>query len=180
MNKVKTKLDMLRLLPQRGTVAELGVYKGMLSRFILRICRPSHFYMVDLWEKLGVPWPSYTEQKANREAIFAEFGDRDGIFLIQEDTREFLESHNDEYFDWIYLDSSHQYAHVLSELVVAQDKIKANGYICGHDYSKKIGEGSVIKAVDEFCDHNGWELAMVTTDEDLNSFAIKKKGGPNG
>lgn len=177
MNKVYTRLDLLRALPKDGTVAELGVYRGGLSRGIIDICSPKLFYMVDLWEQLNPPWPSYAEQHQNRLNVERDFN-KSGIFIVQEDTREFLESHSDGFFDWIYLDSCHRYEHVMSEMIVAESKIKPGGYICGHDYSEKIGRGAIIRAVRDFCKAHNWHVAIVTVSDNFNSFAIQRNHEP--
>lgn len=52
----------------------------------------------------------------------------------------------DEYLDFVFLDSSHEYNQSRSEIVLWMKKIKHGGILAGHDY---FGHGDVKRAVDE-------------------------------
>jgi hypothetical protein len=51
---LRSKL-LARFIPPGGVGCELGVFKGHLSKAILRIVKPQKLYMVDLWY-LGGNW----------------------------------------------------------------------------------------------------------------------------
>ena len=86
---------------------------------------------------------------------------------------------NDNYFDWIYIDTSHSYMNTIAELNLYSKKIKQGGIIAGHDYiignwTDMIRYG-VIEAVYEFCVNNEWEIIYITMELNENpSFAIRK------
>ena len=53
----------------------------------------------------------------------------------------------DEFFDIVYIDGSHEYEHVKADIEAWLPKVRKGGYICGDDYSP--GWQGVVKAVDE-------------------------------
>ena len=55
---------------------------------------------------------------------------------------------NDEYFDVVYIDASHDYESVKQDIHVWYPKVKKGGYLAGHDWSTD----TVRVAVKEFAD----------------------------
>ena len=92
---------------------------------------------------------------------------------------DLLTEFEDNYFDWIYIDTNHSYNTTKNELEVAAKKVKDNGLICGHDYimgnwtsGYKYG---VIEALHEFCVLYNWEIIYLTIEQSIPpSFAIRK------
>ena len=83
------------------------------------------------------------------------------------------------YFDWIYIDTSHAYEQTKKELEISRLKIKRGGIISGHDYSQgnvnKALNYGVVSAVNEFCIKHNWEIIYLTLESHgFFSFALKK------
>lgn len=55
------------------------------------------------------------------------------IIHVEEDL-ECLKKFKDNYFDWVYIDLSHDYNHSMQELKILKNKVKKSGIICGHDW----------------------------------------------
>jgi SAM-dependent methyltransferase len=72
--------------------------------------------------------------------------------VVVDDDRSFLASLDDDALDWVYLDSSHQYAHTLDELELLVRKVKEGGIIAGDDWQPdpEHRHHGVAKAVREF------------------------------
>ena len=87
------------------------------------------------------------------------------------DSVQFLESFPDNYFDFIYIDTSHQYEHTKNELNLSLRKIKNSGIIAGHDYNLDRFE-EVVRAVDEFSKKNNLKLNL-TSQDFLETFYFK-------
>src|SRR5262249_41566620 len=81
---------------------------------------------------------------------------------------EELEKFPDEYFDWVYLDSSHSYEIATRELEISRLKVKPYGLIGGHAYTtgniNRHLKYGVIQAVNEFCLRYDWEMIYLTHD----------------
>ena len=61
---------------------------------------------------------------------------------------EQLNKFNDNYFDWVYIDTVHDYKTTIQELSLAAKKVKKGGIIAGHDYC----QGNMI---------TGWSYGVV-------------------
>jgi predicted O-methyltransferase YrrM len=90
-----------------------------------------------------------------------------------------VSSFQDDYFDWIYIDTDHSYSNTISELSLYGPKMKKDGIICGHDFIQGNFTGllkyGVIEAVREFCLKENWEILYLTFDfNDNPSYAIRK------
>ena len=56
-------------------------------------------------------------------------------------------NYDNNYFDIVYIDASHEYEFVIEDINHWIPKVKQGGVICGDDYVQ--GWSGVIKAVDE-------------------------------
>lgn len=171
---VCNRKELLKKLPPNGVIAEIGVYLGDYALEMLEATTPSKLFLVDRWDG------PFKQCKPVVDKKFAEEVKNGRVTIMQQDSLEALRSFDDEFFDWIYLDSDHSYAHTKLELEIACKKIKKGGLICGHDYTKGVWEAwwyrfGVIEAVNEFCLNHGYEFAFLTLDKGgFFSYAIRK------
>ncbi len=167
--------ELLSFLPKNGVVAELGVDEGEFSQKILDINLPQKLILIDAYET-----KRYSLKKL--ELIKNKFSKqiKDGKVEIRKGySTDFASYFPDEFFDWIYIDTNHTYQTTMRELLLYSEKIKRNGFICGHDYVlgnwKAHGKYGVIEAVREFCALNNWEFVYLTFEEhNHHSFCIRK------
>lgn len=149
-----------------SSFAELGVYHGDFSEMILKTIKPSWLCLVD---------PYCNNANKYENGLSTQYStDEDYDKLIKRFPKEILEgrvsiykmpSHNavsafpDLYFDFIYHDASHLYDDLRRDLDEWLLKLKVDGAMCGHDYIQHEDFG-VIKAVDEFCKWNNFEMFL--------------------
>ena len=149
--------------------------KGDFSEKILTISNPQKLYLIDKWGT-----KRYSNEKRNfvEKRFLKEI--REGkVIIITGNAVDELKKIENNFLDWIYIDTSHIYEETLKELKMSELKIKKNGIISGHDYCvgnvKKGCEYGVIQAVNEFCIENNWELIFLTHESHgFLSFAIRK------
>jgi len=172
---IANRHELLKLMPNNGIVAELGVDKGLFSQQIVEICNPRKLHLIDIWASAR-----FNETKAmNVKETFKEKIENDSILIHRQLSTEVVNDFEDNYFDWIYIDTSHTYKTTLEELNSYSQKIKPGGLIAGHDYTMgnwllgtKYG---VIEAVTEFCVTKGWKFVYLTADYTENcSFVITR------
>lgn len=172
---VSNRKDLISRLPSEGVVAELGADEGSFSVEIVSITNPQKFIIVDAWHT-----NRYGDDKANKvKELFEKQIIDDKIKIVRSLSVEAADQFDDNYFDWIYIDTDHSYETTIAELFAYERTIKPGGYICGHDYAMgnwasgyKYG---VIEAVAEFCVKRNWKIAYITADYTENpSFAIRK------
>jgi Methyltransferase domain len=154
----------LRQMPKDGVCAEIGVFRGEFSREILRVTKPRELHLIDGWwlveDEMFAEW-----QEHERVAILGSaHGEVDALAARHPECTvhvandlDVLPTFPDGYFDWVYLDSSHEYEHTVEELEILRHK---TGLISGHDWHEDTSHEhhGVCKAVVEFCDRYGWRL----------------------
>ena len=167
------RVELLRRLPLGGTVMECGVDEGRFSQQILDISKPDRLILVDLWGS-----KRFNESKlAQVKEKFASQLAAGQVQIARMTSHDALRENANESLDWVYIDTDHSYATTHDELLLAVQKVKPNGYICGHDYT--IGSWpsyhryGVIEAVNAFCVEHHWQFAYLTHEPNRNlSFAL--------
>lgn len=69
------------------------------------------------------------------------------IEVIKNDSTSESKNYDDEYFDIVYIDASHEYEYVKEDILNWLPKVKIGGIICGDDYI--AGWPGVVIAVNE-------------------------------
>ena len=131
----------LEVLPKNGVCAELGVANGDLSYQILDINKPKKLILVDIVIQKELPI------------------EPDVVESIEGDSVEVMNQFEDNYFDWIFIDTEHTEEQTNKELQVCKNKIKHDGYIALHDYIRYIrvddkNNYGVVDSVNRFLKEN--------------------------
>ncbi len=166
---------LLEVLPKGGIVAEIGVNQGEFSQSILTLNRPKKLHLIDVWGSARYHSGLYDNVKAKFATQLSE-----GTVEINKGySTEVLPTFPDNYFDWVYIDSAHDYQTTADELSILKTKMKKGGFICGHDYVNSCWRNAVkygvVEAVHEFCAKEDWEMAYLTSETHQHlSFCIRK------
>lgn len=168
---VKTRNDICNELKNNLIGCELGIFKGEFSEILLNSNKFKKLYLVDIFfgEMMSGDKDGNNVVYSNGDELFQivtnKFKNESSIEIKKSCSVEFLKSFPDEYFDFIYIDSSHEYFHTKKELDESYRVIKKNGgIICGHDYNEVAFKG-VFDAVNEFSKNNN--LQIQTSQNDL-------------
>lgn len=166
----KKRRWLLEQMPAGGVCAEIGVWKGDFSRWILDVTRPTALHLIDPW--------AFSQAERDREtwhggAAAREQSDLDRIHdhvaarFAAEIAAGMVSIHRapshaaacrfaDAFFDWIYVDGDHFYDAVSRDLALWAPKVKPGGIIAGDDYRESPIYGTdVVRAVDEFAVAHG-------------------------
>jgi hypothetical protein len=167
--------DFLRCLPKHSVGAEIGVFRGEFTGHILTQVEPLGLHLIDAWWLLYgeryPDWGPYTdfgrlgtrEAYAQAEAVVRRWDKRGVCRFHIGDSVGILETFEDHYFDWVYLDSSHEYEQSRRELDVLGRKVRSGGLITGDDWHEEpdhVHHG-LARAVREFCQLHGWKIEGV-------------------
>lgn len=172
---ITNRTELLELLPKNGSVAELGVATGCFSSDILEYNHPKKLHLVDIWGS-----NRYNEGLLkNIETKFDNKIQSGQVTIHRNLSQQAAQDFQDNYFDWIYIDTTHSYQQTKLELQLYSAKMKAEGIIAGHDYMmgnwSKTFKYGVIEAVQEFCVENNYRFKYLTMDMSENqSFAIER------
>ncbi|MBL4630525.1 MAG: class I SAM-dependent methyltransferase [Paraglaciecola sp.] len=172
---ITNRKKLLELLPKNGVVAELGVATGCFSSDIVEYNHPKKLHLVDIWGS-----SRYNEGLLkNIETKFDNKIQSGQVVIHRNLSQQAVQDFQDNYFDWIYIDTTHSYQQTTLELLLYSAKMKSGGIIAGHDYMQgnwsKTFKYGVIEAVHEFCVENNYRFKYLTMDISENqSFAIEK------
>ena len=146
--------------------------KDIFSDKILSICSPDKLYMIEYGKDYCV----------NLRNKFAEEIKEGIVEVLEGDSVEMLEAFSDKSLDFVFLDATHDYEHPKKELEICNRKIKDDGIISGHDYTRfsmwECSQYGVIEAVNEFILTYNYEMIYLTLDmlHSNSSFALRKMG----
>lgn len=152
-------------------IAEIGVAYGYHAENILNSLKQVTYHGIDSYLSgydpddtfVGEVCRVFNEPEPQRamdrlhsavEHKLQAYGDR--ARLYREKSVEAAESFSEDYFDLIFIDGTHTYDAVKTDIDVWWPKLKSSGFLCGDDYSW----ASVRKAVDEFSVRSGRELEI--------------------
>lgn len=166
---------LLSKLKKGACIAEIGVDRGVFTEKIIRITQPESIHLVDFWDSERYHDGLYKDVFSK----FAPLVDEGHVKIHRKSSIDAVEDFEDDYFDWIYIDTDHSYQLTRDELLQYSSKIKEDGIITGHDYSMgnwvSAYRYGVIEAVHEFCVEHGWELIYLTLEPvEKQSFAIRR------
>lgn len=169
--------EILSRLGKNPRGAELGVFKGSLSRRLL-VRKDLHLLMVDSWgayRDTYAPSGDYHSDPnaSNHEEAFAlataitDFA-ADRREITRADTLDAAKSVADGSLDFVFVDADHSYEGCKSDIAAWLSKLKPGGLMCGHDFEHpQYPQWGVAQAVKEFCAATGLALE---TGEDLTWF----------
>jgi hypothetical protein len=166
---------LLSKLKRNGHVAEIGVDRGDFSDLIIELTDPVQFHLIDMWNSERYHEGLFETVKNRFEKLILS----GRVQIHRKFSISAAEDFPDNYFDWIYIDTGHDYPLTRDELRKYAPKVKSDGIIAGHDYSMgnwvSAYRYGVIEAVHEFCIEFGWELIYLTLEPaEMQSFAVRK------
>ncbi|HEX7599899.1 MAG TPA: class I SAM-dependent methyltransferase [Polyangia bacterium] len=158
-------------LRENAVAAELGVLKGDLSRLLVRDLKPAKIHLVDPWYLQGPEWSWEHGDRSTVHALIGILKDfeselaRGQVVLNIAFDQDFLAALPDAYFDWVYLDTTHEYQQTKLELQLFQKKVKPSGVIAGDDWrpDPTHPHHGVYKAVQELIAEGQYEILYADT-----------------
>lgn len=146
---------------KKNTGAEIGVWKGETTDYLLTKFPQLHLYCVDPYiaydhYKKYHHCGKYEDQKKfdqlyekTREIIYKKHGER-GEFLRYPSVVA-SECIEDKSLDFVFIDANHGYKFVCQDIEAWLPKVRNGGYYIGHDiHSNKDSHESVKRAVELF------------------------------
>lgn len=169
---------LLKEMPKRARAAEIGAGAGDFSNNILLINNPSQLYLIDLWPEYD--W--YSDEVEDVIAYKFKKEIEDSQVLLDRGTPlSALANYDDDYLDWVYVNSEPTYEMTTDVLELCRQKVKNGGIIAGNnyvtcDYIDMVRYG-VIQAVHNFCKKHSWEMIYLTHESHRRlSYALRRIG----
>ena len=137
-----------------GAFAEVGVFRGVMSKIIHALAPERILYLLDTF--CGFP-PEQTEPEWGRgeyapvtdEYLLEKIGDLDNISIVRGKVPDTLLAVEDQTFAFVLLDMD-THAPTIAALPFFWARLSPGGYLFVHDYNNPESDWSCKRAVDEF------------------------------
>ena len=168
------------LLPKFGVGAELGVFEGLFTCYLVDRLKPSKLHLIDPWFHLSNSWTWAAGNPSTVNAVVKILSkwrseiERGAMQVHVDFDTQLLPHFENTYFDWVYIDSSHQYEETHEELRLLSSKMKPQGVIAGDDWQPDPTHRhhGVYRAVSEFAESS--DFSIILSDERTAQWALKR------
>lgn len=165
------QLQLIEWLRPRSPVrfgAEVGVFDGYTSDVLLQEFSGLRLWLVDPWQPLEQPAEYSAIDAAGFEqlrqvALWWTSHAENRRFELRMRSTDAAALFPDASLDFAFIDADHSYEAVRADLHAWWPKVSTRGLLCGHDYGvygDATGAWGVSRAVNEFVDAEGCELAL--------------------
>jgi hypothetical protein len=165
-------------IPRGGKIAEIGVFKGAFSTFLIEEMKPRQFFGFDAFamhkriNRRGITGTQLFEGLTHRqyyERVMAKFGDI--VVPVEGLTAQTLRGYTDRSFDFVYVDAGHSYAEVKADAACAVEMVSEAGFLVFDDYTL-IDPGNyvtcgVVPVVNDLVVNQGWIIVGYSLEEYL-------------
>lgn len=161
-------------------IVEIGTHRGIFARQLMSRFQ-GQLICID-------PYLPFHRKAGGREADILQ-----AVMAVQEwaDRVQFVRASSpdilDDFPEWlscyppirlVYIDGDHSYAGVANDISAWWKFLPADGILAGHDYDP--GHSGVMQAVNEFAEHSGKTVRIVSGDKDSPPSWYVYKNEPTG
>lgn len=123
------------------TVAEIGVWRGEFSEYILRnVSSITSYIMIDPWANLAT-WNKPLNNTRNFDRVMEEAIERiqfakEKVSVLRGCTAEMAQHIDDNSLDFVYIDGDHTLRGITIDLITILPKVSDHGLIGGDDFTR--------------------------------------------
>jgi predicted O-methyltransferase YrrM len=179
MTTLEKRIDLIKLLPPKARMAEVGSWRGYFAVEILNHTDVGHLVLVDSWENLDAEHNESALVECRHHLRGHVQGGR--FSIIRKRSLDAVKDFKDGELDAAYIDADHTYQAALDDLHAWSRVVRTDGWLMGHDHvlqkdnpmAKRLNFG-VVEAVEQFCKETEWKMTYITA-EDFASFGLQRK-----
>jgi hypothetical protein len=165
-------------IPRQGKVAEIGVWQGAFSTFLLSELQPRCFFAFDIFDGHRVDdWNGFTGMQlfdglTHRQYYEQEIAPfRDTTTIVEGPSATTLCDYTDGSFDLAYVDADHGYDAVKADASLAAEMVSEAGFLVFNDYTMldpgKREVYGIVPVVNDLIVHRGWQVVGFALHEHL-------------
>lgn len=156
-------------IPRGGKIAEIGVWQGAFSTFLIDELKPRRFFAFDTFA--GHEWVDWNGQTGaqlfdgltHRQYYERAMGaHRDLVVPVEGRAEQTLRDYADRSFDLVYVDADHEYEPVKADAALAVEMVSETGFLVFNDYIL-LDPGyylpyGVVPVVNDLVVNGGWRV----------------------
>jgi len=160
-----------------GSFAEVGVYRGDVSKFVHQLAPNRTYYLFDTFEGFpkedleGKVLEDARFRNTSVEIVLSNIGNQDNINIRKGYVPATLEGLEDEKFAFVLLDLD-LYKPTIRSLEFFYPRVSKGGYLFVHDYNSPESNWACNRAVNEFMKD---KLERVVEIADMNGTVMFRK-----
>lgn len=153
-------------------MAEIGVYRGAFSAYLLANLPRLEMVLVDSWAE-AAPGSSYGQspdkcarqtaeqhQENYTETLRATDFAAARRLIINQDSLTASKAYCRGFLDVVFVDAAHDFENVKADLAAWWPICRPGGIFSGHDFSPLRSKRGVVRAVNEFAAEHDLELSL--------------------
>ena len=160
---------------------EVGTHEGTFADFMLHVNWDLHLTVVDPWIHQDVTQDasnvSDEEHQSAYEICMGKFSQykkkHPPVQVIRDFSLNAVKQFDDETFDFVYLDSRHDYRSVYDDISAWYPKVKRGGILAGHDYFYRNSRRNLVEVSIAVKDYF-YNKEIFSTNESLPSWYVFK------
>lgn len=156
-----SRIDLAKYFNRKGFKkgVEIGVADGRYSEVLCQEIPELQLYCVDLWKEYENSWRTNEHQDKTYDIAFNKLS-KYNTELIRLPSVEASLLFADDDLDFVFIDGSHTFDHVMTDIILWSRKVKKGGIVSGHDYCHFTDSG-VIESVNKYCEMHKIELNLI-------------------
>lgn len=169
--------DLVKLLAKNGLKngAEIGVRSGKFSEIMCQLIPDAKMLSVDPYTVVYKDYRSKAMGADKQELYFKEATDRLSKYdctIIRKESLDAVKDIPYESLDFVYIDASHEFDYVMTDLIEWSKRVRPGGIVAGHDYYYFHG-GAVVLAVDTYIRAHKIKEWFLTSDRTPSFWWVK-------
>ena len=126
------------------TIVEVGVYQGILAKYLLNECKLTKYYMVDPWVVYLEPEGTIGKIKSQeewertfRKVLKVVKKHEEVVKILRMTSKEASEKFKSLSIDLGFIDARHVFDHVVEDIRLWWPIVRIGGTLSGHDFKQK-------------------------------------------
>jgi hypothetical protein len=165
-------------IPDHAKIAEIGVWQGAFSTFLMEEFQPRQFFAFDVFNGHTLKnWNGYTGAQIFDGLTHRQYYERGmaphrgTITVVEGPSAVTLRDYTDRSFDLVYVDADHEYASVRDDTAQAVEMVTADGFLVFNDYTLldpgNVLAYGVVPVVNDLVVNRGWRIVGYALQEHL-------------
>lgn len=158
---IRNRIELANYFKELGFTkgAEIGVADGRYSEILLQTIPNLKLSCIDLWRPYENNWRKQDYHNEAYQKTLERIRPYPDATAIPFPSIEASVNVQDESLDFVFIDGSHTFDHVMTDIIIWSRKVKKGGIVAGHDYYH-FHDSGVVEAVNKYTEEHKIDLNL--------------------